>query len=81
MFEKMAAEAKAAENRAHEQNKKALTALIRKAEAAYNKTHRDPMRDAELKADYIVDYLIKKDSFTAVDYKYHEFTDKIPVAV
>ena len=31
LFEKMATEAKAAENRAYEQNKKALTALIRKA--------------------------------------------------
>lgn len=59
LFEKMATEAKAAENRAYEQNKKALTALIRKAEAAYDKTHRDPMCDAELKADYIADYLIK----------------------
>ena len=26
-------------------------------------------------------YKFTKDSFTAVDYKYHEFTDKIPVAI
>lgn len=59
LFAKTATKEKAAENIAYEQNKKSLTALISKAEAAYNKTHRDPMSDAELKADYIADYLIE----------------------
>ena len=26
-------------------------------------------------------YKFTKNSFTAVDYKYHEFTEKIPVAI
>ena len=41
-----------------------------------------PFPDPEMRVEDITDfYKFTKDSFTAVDYKYHEFTDKIPVAI
>lgn len=41
-----------------------------------------PYPAPEMRVDDITDfYKFTKDSFTAVDYKYHEFTDKIPVAI
>lgn len=41
-----------------------------------------PYPAPEMRVDDITDfYRFTKDSFTAVDYKYHEFTDKIPVAI
>lgn len=43
---------------------------------------KEPYPAPEMRVDDVKDfYSFTKESFTAVDYKYHEFSDKIPVAV
>lgn len=54
----------------------------RHVEAVKRLIEKKPYPAPEMKVEDIQDfYRFTKDSFTAVDYKYHEFTDKIPVAI
>ena len=42
----------------------------------------EPYPAPEMRVDDITDfYKFTKDSFTAINYKYHEFNEKIPVAI
>ena len=42
----------------------------------------EPYKAPEMQVEDITDfYAFTKNSFTAVDYKYHEFNAKIPVAI
>lgn len=54
----------------------------RHVEAVKRLIEKKPYPAPEMQVEDITDfYRFTKDSFTAVDYKYHEFTDKIPVAI
>lgn len=54
----------------------------RHVEAVKRLIEKKPYPAPEMQVEDIQDfYRFTKDSFTAVDYKYHEFTDKIPVAI
>lgn len=54
----------------------------RHVDAVKRLIEKKPYPAPEMQVEDITDfYRFTKDSFTAVDYKYHEFTDKIPVAI
>lgn len=54
----------------------------RHVDAVRRLIEKKPYPAPEMQVDDITDfYKFTKNSFTAVDYKYHEFTDKIPVAI
>ena len=54
----------------------------RHVEAVKRLIEKKPYPAPEMQVEDITDfYRFTKNSFTAVDYKYHEFTDKIPVAI
>lgn len=54
----------------------------RHVDAVKRLIEKKPYPAPEMRVEDITDfYKFTKDSFTAVDYKYHEFTDKIPVAI
>lgn len=54
----------------------------RHIDAVKKMIEKKPFPAPKMQVEDITDfYKFTKDSFTAVDYKYHEFTDKIPVAI
>lgn len=54
----------------------------RHVDAVKKMIEKKPFPAPKMQVEDITDfYKFTKDSFTAVDYKYHEFTDKIPVAI
>ena len=54
----------------------------RHVDAVKRLIEKKPYPAPEMRVEDITDfYKFTKDSFTAVDYKYHEFTEKIPVAI
>ncbi len=54
----------------------------RHVDAVKRLIEKKPYPAPEMRVEDITDfYKFTKNSFTAVDYKYHEFTDKIPVAI
>lgn len=54
----------------------------RHVDAVRRLIEKNPYPAPEMQVEDITDfYKFTKNSFTAVDYKYHEFTDKIPVAI
>lgn len=54
----------------------------RHVDAVKRLIEKKPYPAPEMQVENITDfYRFTKNSFTAVDYKYHEFTDKIPVAI
>ena len=54
----------------------------RHVDAVKRLIEKKPFPAPKMQVEDITDfYMFTKNSFTAVDYKYHEFTDKIPVAI